>query len=75
MGYLDSTYFLVITATTIGYGDIVPVTNVGKIVTIFYSFLGIATAFYAISLIIHYVFEKRMKFVGIAHPIIRKNKH
>ena len=58
--YLDSTYFLVITATTIGYGDIVPITNVGKIITIFYSFIGISFAFYMVSLINHYVFEKKM---------------
>ena len=58
--YLDSTYFLVITATTIGYGDIVPQTNIGKILTIFYSFAGIAIAFYLVSLISHSIFEKRL---------------
>ena len=41
-GYLDSTYFMVITATTIGYGDFTPQTDIGKITTIVYSFIGIA---------------------------------
>jgi hypothetical protein len=59
--YLDSTYFLVVTATTIGYGDIAPITNTGKIITIIYSFIGIAFAFYMISLISHYVFERKIE--------------
>jgi len=59
--YLDSTYFLVITATTIGYGDLAPQTDLGKIVTIFYSLIGIVIVLYLISLISHYVFEKKVK--------------
>lgn len=39
---LDSVYFSVITLTTIGYGDIVPHTNAGKIFTIFYVLVGIS---------------------------------
>ena len=59
--YLDSAYFMVVTATTIGYGDIAPITSAGKIVTMVYSFIGIAFAFYMISLINHYVFERRIQ--------------
>jgi voltage-gated potassium channel Kch len=57
--YLDSTYFLVITATTIGYGDITPQTDLGKIITIFYSFVGIASVLYLVSLINNHIFEKK----------------
>ena len=59
--YLDSAYFLVMTATTVGYGDIVPQTIFGKIITMVYSFLGIAFVFYMISLMTHYVLDKRLK--------------
>lgn len=59
--YVDSAYFLVITATTIGYGDFVPITTLGKIITMGYSFLGMAFVFYMISLIIHYVFDKKVQ--------------
>lgn len=38
---LDSLYFSVITLTTVGYGDFSPHTNIGKIFTIFYLFVGL----------------------------------
>lgn len=56
--YLDSLYFVVITATTIGYGDIVPQTDLGKIFTMFFSFFGIIVVFYAVSIITGNVFRK-----------------
>lgn len=40
-GWLDSTYFVVITLTTIGYGDFTPTTPATKILTIFYGLNGI----------------------------------
>lgn len=40
-GWLDATYFSVITMTTIGYGDLVPHTPAGKIMTIFLGLNGI----------------------------------
>ncbi len=41
-GWLDATYFTVITITTIGFGDFTPHTSLGKILTIFYGLNGIA---------------------------------
>ena len=40
-GWLDSFYFVVITLTTIGYGDLAPTTPLSKLVTIFYGLNGI----------------------------------
>lgn len=39
--WIDSLYFSVITLTAIGYGDISPQTNEGKLFTIFYIMIGI----------------------------------
>ena len=59
--YLDSAYFLVITATTIGYGDITPQTDFGKILTMIYAFVGVAFVLYLVSTISHVVFERKME--------------
>lgn len=39
--WLDSLYFSVITLATVGYGDFSPQTDLGKVFTIVYVFLGI----------------------------------
>ncbi len=46
-GPIDAVYFCVVTLATVGYGDLHPTTDAGKIFTIFYilSGLGIIAAF------------------------------
>lgn len=39
--YIDSFYFSVTTLTTVGYGDLVPVTDAGKLFTAFYILTGV----------------------------------
>ena len=39
--WLDSYYFCVVTLATVGYGDLVPKTDLGKLFTTFYILIGI----------------------------------
>jgi len=61
--YLDSAYFTVVTITTIGYGDFVPLTNMGKIFTMIFPFIGIGMALYLFSATGAYFFRKMMEEV------------
>lgn len=58
---LNSFYFVVVTVTTIGYGDLYPITNMGKIFTMFYAFFGVAVALYLFSAISSSLFKKHVK--------------
>ena len=40
--YFDAVYWATVSLTTMGYGDIYPVTTAGRIVTMISSFMGIA---------------------------------
>lgn len=40
--YFDAVYWATVSLTTMGYGDIYPITNAGRIVTMISSFMGIA---------------------------------
>ncbi len=39
--WIDAYYFSVITLTTVGYGDLVPHTDIGKLFTTLYIFVGV----------------------------------
>ena len=75
-GWLDSIYFVSVTVTTIGYGDFVPKTDIGKIFTIFFSFFGISMAFYFFSVISSSIFKFHLskKILSIEHLIKRKEE-
>lgn len=58
--WLDSVYFSVVTLTTIGYGDIVPKTDAGKIFTIFYVIVGIGILAGVANYLLQHAFNRRL---------------
>lgn len=69
--FLDALYFSVTTLTTVGYGDFSPQTDVGKIFTIIYIFLGIGIILGFINAIAHHAEQKDARLTEhISHKII-----
>ena len=52
---LDATYFLTVTITTVGYGDLCPETSPGKLFTVFYAIIGIVFVFAALSPLVDFL--------------------
>ncbi len=52
--YLDAAYFTTATITTVGYGDLTPSTDYGKIGAIVLSFFGVSLALYIITHLGHW---------------------
>ncbi len=71
---LDAVWWTVATVTTVGYGDIVPVTDAGKIVAIFFMFFGIGVLAIFLSVLgtMFYKrrFEKEEKDISHAQRLI-----
>src|SRR3990167_3206490 len=60
--YLDALYFSAATMTTVGYGDITPKTDAGKIFTIAFAFAGVGMALYGLTLLAAHFIDIREEF-------------
>jgi len=58
---LDALWWCVATVTTVGYGDVVPVTNLGRIVAIVYMFYGITVIAILLAVITNTFYKKRFE--------------
>ena len=56
---LDAFYFTIITLTTIGYGEIHPLSDAGRIFNLLIIVLGVGNTAYILSLVFQYVLELR----------------
>lgn len=72
LSWLDAYYFSVISLTTVGYGDITPKTDIGKLFTTFYLLIGIGiiTTFLSVRMKkrTYVIEEKRAKKLSKKQP-------
>jgi voltage-gated potassium channel len=61
---LDAVWWTVATVTTVGYGDIVPVTDIGKIIAIFFMFFGIGVLALFLSVLGTQFYKRRFEEDG-----------
>jgi voltage-gated potassium channel Kch len=58
---LDALWWCIATVTTVGYGDVVPVTDLGRIVAIVYMFFGITLIAILLAVITNTFYKKRFE--------------
>jgi voltage-gated potassium channel len=59
--FLDALWWCVATVTTVGYGDVVPVTSIGRMVALVYMFFGIALISTLMAVITNTFYKKRIQ--------------
>ena len=69
---LDALWWTVATVTTVGYGDILPVTDVGKIVALFYMVFGISVLGILLSTLGTRFYRRRLETDEKEFTIIQK---
>ncbi len=57
---LDALYMTVITITTVGYGEIIRLNDVGRVFTMFIAITGIGAMFYSMTVIMDYLVASRL---------------
>jgi voltage-gated potassium channel len=58
--WLDALFMTVTTISTIGYGEIIHLTSVGRIFTMFIAIFGIASLFYSLTIVMDYLVSRRI---------------
>jgi len=59
--FIDALYMTVITITTVGYAEVYPLSDGGRLFTIFLIISGVGGVLYALSLIIQYIIEGQFR--------------
>ncbi|KAF4045351.1 Ion channel [Phytophthora infestans] len=70
---VDCVYYAMVIVTTVGYGDVVPITNAGKAITIFFSFYGICTIAVALGQLASWFLQRQKHVTKMATQKLLKN--
>ena len=71
-GFLDSLYMTIITLSTVGYGEVHPLSNRGKLFVVFVIITGIGAATYSLSTMLRLVVEGELKRRGERRKMRKK---
>ncbi len=66
--FVDAFYFVGVTLTTIGYGDIHPVTDLGRIFTVFFAFTGVGITLLILSIAAEHYLARRVEQIVRTAP-------
>ncbi len=69
--YFDAFYFTVITTATIGFGDLVPITTAGKVVTMAYAIFYVPLFLYTMNIL----FQSRFDRIRVADERLEREMH
>jgi voltage-gated potassium channel len=72
MSFLDALYMTVITISTVGYGEVKPLDDQGRIFTIMLIVLGVGTAFYLFATMTEIIIEGQLRDYLGARGMMRK---
>jgi len=67
---IDCVYFAVVTATTIGYGDLVPSTDRGRTFTIVFGFIGVGCVMFALQEVGFWMNKIKCKYTALAGKLL-----
>lgn len=61
--FIEGVYFMVVTGTTVGYGDLTPTTQGGRLICCGFIFFGITSLAYALSVIASFLINRQTEFL------------
>ena len=62
--FVEAFYFVGVTITTIGYGDIHPVTDLGRVFTVFFALMGVSFTLFILSIIAEHYFSREHSLIN-----------
>lgn len=69
---LDAFYLTGLTVTTVGYGDITPHTDLGRILSVLFALSGISIVLYSATMLGALYFSYQDKYLMRNHKVIRR---